>query len=182
VAPNSVPVISGNPATEVTVGSAYSFVPTANDADGDALTFSITNQPGWANFDQATGQLSGTPGGADVNVYNDIRITVSDGTDTSSLQFSITVNAIVLGSATLSWTPPTENEDGSNLGAELAGFKIYWGTVPGNYPNSVTINNASVSTYIVDNLTPGTYEFVATSFNTAGVESVYSSPATKTIQ
>jgi hypothetical protein len=182
VTPNSAPVISGNPASEVTVGSAYSFVPTASDADGDALTFSITNQPGWADFDTATGHLSGTPGEADVNVYNDIRITVSDGTDTSSLQFSITVNTIVLGSATLSWTPPTEYEDGSNLGDDLAGFKIYWGTVSGNYPNSVTINNASVSTYTVDNLAPGTYEFVATSFNAAGVESVFSSPATKTIQ
>ncbi len=181
VTPNSVPVISGNPATEVTAGSAYSFTPTASDADGDALTFSITNQPAWANFNTATGQLSGTPGDADVNVYNNIRITVSDGTDTSSLQFSITVNAIALGSVSLSWTPPTENEDGSNL-SDLAGYKIYWGTIPGSYPNSVTINNASASTYIVDNLTAGTYEFVATSFNSAGVESAYSSPATKTVQ
>ena len=36
---NSAPRISGNPATAVTVGDAYSFKPTASDADGDSLTF-----------------------------------------------------------------------------------------------------------------------------------------------
>jgi len=35
---------------------------------------------------------------------------------------------------------------------------------------------------VIDNLAPGTYEFVATSFNAAGVESVYSNVATKTVQ
>ena len=91
------------------------------------------------------------------------------------------MNAIGLGSATLTWQPPTQNEDGTAL-TDLAGYNIYWGTTPGNYPNSVTIDNESVTTYVVENLAPGTYEFVATSFNTAGVESRYSQPATRTVQ
>jgi hypothetical protein len=90
------------------------------------------------------------------------------------------VNAIALGSATLDWTAPTQNEDGSDL-TDLAGYKLYWGTTPGSYPNSATIDNPSVTTYVVDNLSPGTYEFVATSYNTAGVESRYSGAATKVI-
>jgi hypothetical protein len=94
--------------------------------------------------------------------------------------FSITVNAISNGSVTLNWTAPTENEDGTAL-VDLAGFHIYWGTTPGNYPNSLTINNASISTYVVDNLAPGTYEFVATSFNTSGVESIFSNSTTKVV-
>ena len=44
------------------------------------------------------------------------------------------------GSATLSWAAPTKNEDGTAL-TDLAGYKLYWGTTPGSYPNSVTINN-----------------------------------------
>lgn len=84
-------------------------------------------------------------------------------------------------SVTLNWTPPTHNEDGSPL-IDLAGFRIYWGTTPGSYPNSVTIGDPSATTYVVDNLSPGTYEFVATAFNTSGVESAYSSPATKVVQ
>ncbi len=118
---------------------------------------------------------------ADVGVYSDIVVAVSDGQASDSLPaFSISVEAISLGSATLSWTAPTYNDDGSQLN-DLAGFKLYWGTTPGNYPNSVTINNASVTTYLIENLTPGTYEFIATSFNTSGVESRFSGTATTVI-
>ena len=84
------------------------------------------------------------------------------------------------GSVTLSWVAPTQNEDGTAL-TDLGGYKIYWGTTSGSYPNSVTINDANATSYVVENLSPGTYEFVATSFNTSGVESRYSAPATKVV-
>jgi hypothetical protein len=109
--------------------------------------------------------------------------TVANGTDA---QIS-TVNSISrgevdigTGSVTLSWTAPTENEDGSVL-TDLAGFNLYWGTTPGSYSNSVRIADPNIATYTVDGLAPGTYEFVGTSFNAAGVESVYSNPTTKTV-
>ena len=82
--PNSAPTISGVPATTVTVGSMYSFTPNANDADNDALTFSIQNKPGWAAFDNASGRLSGQPSLGDEGAYNNIQITVSDGKDSSA--------------------------------------------------------------------------------------------------
>jgi hypothetical protein len=80
----------------------------------------------------------------------------------------------------LTWQPPTQNEDGTAL-TNLAGYKIYWGTTPGSYTESVTLNNPGLTTYVVDNLAPGTYEFVATAFNVSGVESQFSNSATKTI-
>ena len=52
---------------------------------------------------------------------------------------------------------------------------------PASTPNWVRIDNPGITSYVVDNLTVGTYEFVATSFNDAGVESVYSNPATKVV-
>ncbi len=178
---NSPPGIGGTPADTVTVGSDYSFTPSASDADGDTLTFSVENLPSWASFDASTGRVSGTPGDADVGAYNGIRITVSDGTDSAVLgPFSISVEAVGLGSVTLNWAPPTQNEDGTVL-TDLAGYRIYWGTTPGQYPNSVTIDNPGVTTYVIDNLGPGTYQFVATSINSAGIESDYSNPATKTV-
>ena len=94
--------------------------------------------------------------------------------------FTITVNPVTLGSVTLSWTPPTENEDGTVL-TDLAGYRLYWGTTPGVYTDSLTINNPGLTTYVVENLPPGTYEFVATSFNAAGTESIYSNAATKVV-
>ena len=105
----------------------------------------------------------------------------SDGSLSASLAtFSITVEAVSLGSVTLNWTPPTQNEDGTAL-TNLSGYRIYWGTTPGNYPNSVTIDNPGLSSYVVENLIPGTYVFVATSINASGMESVHSNSATKVV-
>ena len=65
---------------------------------------------------------------------------------------------------------------------DLAGYRIYWRTLPSNggYTNSVTINTPGIASYTVENLTAGTYEFVATALNAAGVESSFSNTATRT--
>lgn len=178
---NSPPVISGSASLELTAGESYSFTPTVVDADGDPLSFTISQLPSWASFNSSTGQISGTPQAGHVGTYSGITITVSDGQAQDTLEpFAITVQAISLGSVSLSWTAPTQNEDGSVL-EDLDGYKIYWGSEAGSYPNSVTINNESVTTYVVENLSPGSYEFVATSFNASGVESRYSNPAIKVV-
>lgn len=86
----------------------------------------------------------------------------------------------IYGSVTLSWTAPTYNTDGSVL-TDLDGYRIYWGTTPGRYSNSVTIENESITIFVLQNIPVGTYEFVATSFNSAGIESSYSNPVTKVV-
>jgi hypothetical protein len=178
---NAPPQISGSPATSVVVDSEYMFVPISTDPDGDLLTFSIAGSPSWASFDTTSGRIAGTPGAGDVGIHGGIVITVSDGEYSTSLgPFEITVDTIALGSVTLSWMPPTENDDGSAL-TDLAGYKIYWGTTSGTYTNSVSIDNSGITTYMIENLAPGTYEFVSTAFNAAGVESGYSNPATKIV-
>jgi len=178
---NNAPTISGTPPSSVTVASTYTFEPTASDPDGDTLTFSIQNRPGWASFDSQTGTLTGTPSAGDEGSYADIRISVSDGSASASLPaFAVAVNQVALGSATLSWTAPTQNEDGSAL-TDLAGYKIYYGTSQGNYSSEIRIDNPGITTYVVDNLSPQTYFFVATAFNSSGVESTFSNEATKIV-
>ncbi len=180
--PNRAPTISGTPGPAVMQGTSYSFTPTASDPDGNTVTFSITNAPAWATFDPATGRLSGTPGLQHIGATSGIVISASDGTLSASLPaFSLTVQAVALGSATLSWTPPTTNSDGSPL-TNLAGYKIYWGPSSGNYPNSVSVMNPGLTSYVVGSLVPGTYFFVATAVNSLGAESAFSAPGTKTIQ
>src|SRR5690606_15281700 len=99
------PTISGTPATSVNAGVAYSFTPSASDADGDTLGFSIRNRPSWASFDTASGRLSGTPTSG--GVYGDIVISVSDGKASASLPaFSITVNAAAVNRAPPIYGPP----------------------------------------------------------------------------
>ena len=180
-AANAAPTISGSPAGAVMQGSQYSFQPTANDTNGDTLTFSIQNRPSWATFNATTGRLQGTPAAADIGTYGNIVISVSDGQASASLaSFSIAVEATATGSATLSWAAPTQNIDGSTL-TNLAGYRVYWGTSPGSYPNSVTITNPGVTSYLVENLVAGTYYFAVTAFNSPGEESSYSNAASKTV-
>jgi hypothetical protein len=178
---NRPPTISGTAPTSVLAGSTYSFQPTASDPDGNPLTYSITNAPSWAAFDAGTGRLHGTPGPGHVGSYGNIVIKVSDGSASASLPaFAISVVAVANGSATLRWTPPTTNTNGSPL-TNLAGYRVHWGPAPGNYPNSVTLNNAGLTSYVVTNLVPGTHYFVVTAVNSAGVESRFSNMGSKTI-
>lgn len=85
------------------------------------------------------------------------------------------------GTALLSWTPPTENTDNSTL-TDLAGFKIYYGTFPGEYDNTITIDNAGLSSHLVEDLDASDWFFVMTAFNSSGVESAYSAEVFKTIE
>ncbi|MEO1202681.1 MAG: putative Ig domain-containing protein [Pseudomonadota bacterium] len=178
---NTPPTIAGIPATQVSANSDFTFMPDANDADGDSLTFGIVNQPSWAAFSESTGEISGRPEESDVGMYDGILVSVSDGTDTASMQpFSVEVVAAGTGTAsvTLNWTAPTQNEDGTDLN-DLAGYTIYYGTRSGDYTEEIPINNPAVTTYIVEGLLPDTYYFVATARNSAGEESRYSGEAVK---
>ena len=178
---NSPPRISGYPGSAVRVGDAYSFTPEASDADGDQLSFAIDNKPRWASFNPQSGRLSGQVHLGDEGEYTGIRISVSDGQVTTQLPvFSVTVTSSGLGSLTMRWTLPTENDDGSPI-TNLAGYYIYYGTSWGAYTNRIQIDNPSVSTYVVENLLPGTYYLAATSFTSDGVESTYSNVAISTV-
>jgi Putative Ig domain len=180
---NSAPVISGMPATTVVAGSAYSFQPTATDADGDTLSFSISNKPGWASFSGSTGRLSGTPGTGSVGTYGNIVISVSDGSASARLPaFSIQVQAasVQTGSLTLQWTAPVTRADGTPLSlADIDGYHIYYGTAAGNYPNRVNLADGTAQTATVKNLPVGTYYIVMTTYDVGGLESSYSSMVTK---
>jgi hypothetical protein len=180
---NSPPVISGTPPTSVRTGAAYSFTPTASDPNGNALTFSIQNRPSWATFNTSTGRLSGTPTSAHVGTYSNIVIRVSDGQATASLPaFAITVSdAPTNGSATLSWTAPTRNTDGSSL-TDLAGYRIYYGTSSSSMTKMIQVSNPGTTTYVVNNLAPATYYFSVRAYNSKGAESNPSNTASKRVQ
>jgi hypothetical protein len=178
---NRSPVISGSPTSSVTVGQAYSFTPSASDPDGQALTFSITNKPSWATFSTSTGRLNGTPAAANAGTYSGIVISVSDGSASASLpSFTLTVQQVQLGSATISWTPPTENTNDTAL-TNLKGYRIYYGTSSGNLNQMLDLPNAGISNGVVENLAPGTWYFGVKSYNTSNVESALSNITSKTI-
>ena len=179
---NQPPTISGTPAQAVTAGMAYLFRPQASDPEGQALTFSIVNRPAWANFNPATGELSGTPGPANVGQTSNIVISVTDGQASVSLPpFAITVADVATGSATLRWTPPTMNEDGSPL-TDLRGYRVYYGTNSTDLRTVLELPNPGLTTAVVENLAPATWYFAVRAYNAASVESASSNIASKTIR
>lgn len=174
------PVITGSPAVSAQAGQPYSFRASATDPDGNPLKFSIQNKPGWATFDTSTGTLYGTPGDANVGNYTNILIGVSDGTATSSLPaFSITVALPVTRTATLNWTPPTQNMDGSPI-TNLAGYKVMYGSSPGQYSQALSVPVATITSVAIEALEAGsTWYFTVKAVNTSGVESDFSNEVSK---
>jgi hypothetical protein len=178
---NTAPAISGSPTTAAVTGRAWSFTPTATDANGDTITFEIQNRPAWATFDTATGRLSGTPSASNVGSFANVVISATDGTGRSSLPpFSINVSALASGSATVAWTPPTTRSDGSAL-TNLTGYRIYYGVGPNSYDNVIDVNTVGVTNFVVENLSAGTWYFAVSALDSSGMESGLSTAATKTI-
>ncbi len=68
------------------------------------------------------------------------------------------------GTVTLSWDANTETD--------LAGYKVYWGTVSRTYGPAVMIGK--VTTYTTPKLANGTWFFAVTAINTGGAESGFS--------
>lgn len=78
----------------------------------------------------------------------------------------LAATASAKGATTLSWTPPTMNEDGTPL--KLTGYRIYWGLAADNLTNSVTLDNPGLTRYVVEQLKPATWYFVATALSSDG--------------
>ena len=92
----------------------------------------------------------------------------------------ISGGGVPANAAKLSWTPPTQNTDGSPL-TDLGGYKVYYGTTPGSYTNELTINDPSATSHTISNLPPGTWYFAMRAFDTSGNQSALTGEVSKTI-
>jgi hypothetical protein len=176
---NSLPTLSGTPGSSATVGSNYVFQPTAADADGDKLSFSVSNKPGWASFNSDTGRLSGVPTAA--GSASNIRISVSDGKGSVALPaFGINVADAGSGSGgnsvTVEWSPPAAREDGSPLyPSQISGYTVYYGLAPNSFSNSLFVAGGSNTSVTLDNLSAGKTIYIAlTASDKDGLQSSYS--------
>ena len=182
-AANRAPSISGTPATTAFVGKTYLFQPTASDPDGNKLTYKIARKPAWATFSNATGSLTGTPASSRIGTYSKIVISVSDGIVTRSLP-AFTIKVVQATStaspATLSWVRPTQNVDGTQL-ANLAGYRIHYGQVSGQYDYSVSIGSPSITSATIEKLAPARWYFAVTAVTSSGTQSDYSAELSKAV-
>jgi hypothetical protein len=84
------------------------------------------------------------------------------GTGTGSTPSAKTVN--------LQWQAPTENSDGTPL-TDLKGYKIHYGTESQTYTGEISVDNPTVTTFLVDSPGAGKYYFAVTAYNKSGTES-----------
>jgi hypothetical protein len=179
--------ISGTPATTAEVGKSYSFTPTVVASAGSSLTYAVANKPAWAQFSAASGTLSGTPTAGSAATDANIVVSVWNGATSASLPpFNIAVapavvTPVVAGSASLIWTKPTQNTNGSPV-TNLAGYVIRYGTSSTALNTQISVGSANTTDLEIENLSPGNWYFKVAAINTANVESQFSSIVNKTIQ
>ena len=85
------------------------------------------------------------------------------------------------GTASLRWTPPTQNTDGSAL-TNLAGYRISYGRSSGELVQTIQVANPGVTSYSVSGLAAGTYYFAVMSYVADGTQSNLSNVVSKTVQ
>ena len=176
--PKNVPptVTLSAPAT-ATVGVPITLSATAADSDGtiakvefyagSTLVATDTTSPYSASW---TGSTAGT-------YALTARATDNSGATTTSSAVSVTVSAAATtGTAALSWGAVTE--------VPISGYRVYFGTSPRTYAQALGagIWAGNVLSYTASGLKTGvTYYFAVTSVDSNGVESTYSSEASKLI-
>ena len=86
------------------------------------------------------------------------------------------------GTATVSWIAPSSRVSGAPMPLnELAGYKIYYGTSLGSYPDVVNVPDKTATAYTLSGLASNTtYYLVVTSYDVLGKESANSNVVVRT--
>lgn len=145
----------------------------------------------WSSSDAETCTASGSWSGDKATTGSETIDSLTDDctftitcTDDSGGSVSDSVNVTVAvnnaGTASLSWTPPTKNTDGSDL-TDLAGYYIHIGSSSGDYNEIITVNQNDIASFLVEDLAEGTWYFALSAFDTSGNESEKSNEGSKVI-
>ena len=178
--------ISGTPATTAEVGQFYSFTPTVVASAGSSLTYAVANKPAWAQFSAATGTLSGVPSPGSAATDANVVVSVANGARSAALPaFTIAVQPApatqsVARTASLIWSQPSENTDGSRL-TNLAGYVVRYGTSSTSLNSRISVASASATGVEITNLSPGNWQFQVAAVNTANVVGQFSAIVAKSI-
>lgn len=145
-------------------------------ADGEATPTLTWDTTPLADNCVASGDWTGSKGSAG---------TESLPTITQSATYNLTCSWTD-DAATLSWTPPTQNTDGSAY-TDPAGYQLNYGPgpapidLPGNLSTVVSIDDPATTTFVISGLAIGDWSFVIRAENMRGVLSDWSNTALKAI-
>lgn len=167
----AVAVALSTPAPAQTIPVTLTAAPTQSDGTAPiTLTWSATGATactasgGWSGSKATSGTQTLAPPFA----------------QTQTFSISCTGTSAADGSAALSWTPPTQNTNGTPL-TNISGYRVNYGTSASNLSQTQTVSNASAVSAVISNLASGTYFFTVTTLASTGVTSVPSNQASKLV-
>ncbi len=160
---NDLPEITSVAPVVATEGELYTYLPSATDVEGDALTWNVGTAPASMTVNSATGELNWTP--AEGVTSADVTLLVNDGGANVTQAFTITVTAvnnapvITQGES----TSVTMSEDGAPTPFTLvlnatdsdhAGSELSWSVSSAATNGTATVSGTGLSKTV--NYAPGT--------------------------
>ena len=148
---NDAPEITSTPVTVATEEVEYTYTVVADDIDGDTLEFSLTASPEGMVIDSVTGVITWTP--ANGVTLEDVTVEVTDGSETVSQSFAITVSGVndapVITEETASITTAEDTEGTVTLNAtDVDGDTINW-SISGPAANGVATVSGSGTSQVI---------------------------------
>ncbi|MDF3030667.1 MAG: adhesin, partial [Moraxellaceae bacterium] len=143
-ADNDAPSFTSTDVTSVVEDNAYSYDVNGSDPEGQTLTFGLTANPSGMTINGSTGVISWTPP-LNSNASQNVTMTVSDGTNTVSRSFTITITPqndapTIVSTAVTSVTEDTAYSYDVN-GADVDGDTLTYSLV--SPPSGMTINSST---------------------------------------
>jgi hypothetical protein len=176
--------ISGTPSPTAQVGHVWTFQPTIHSPDGESYELTVENIPPWMSILPNPWELSGEPLPEDADTHwAHIVVKASDGRTIARLPaFHINVIAqdAATGTAFLRWLPPAARANGSPIG-KLGGYRVLYGQISGSYSRVIAIDNPGITSYLIEDLGPGTWYFALVAVTSDGLASAPSAEVSKRI-
>lgn len=144
---NTAPVFTSTAGTTATVGTEYSYTPTATDANAaDTVTFAVAGPTSMAI---SAGVITWTPTTAQIGTHSVI-VTADDGTDATAQAFTITVSAAADTSAAIAAVNEALSPAALNIALADAAFTGYT-AANYTYYNLVDFSTTETSTVVLIN-------------------------------
>ena len=122
--------------------------------------------------------VSGSQSTAALTSGTQYTLTCTGAGGSAAQSVTVSVSAPPTSTATLSWTAPTENTNGTPV-TTLAGYTIQYGTSESALSQTVSINSPSTLSYTITGLTPGTWYFAVVAVAADGTQSALSGIVSK---
>ena len=144
-------------------------VPVGASAAGKTFAISLSSIEGSADY--------GNPTSASIKVAS---ATAASSTSSGATSSSVAAAAGTTTTATVAWSAPSENTNGTAL-TNLVGYNIYYGTSSNAMTYKIAINTVGITNYVIQNIHTGNWYFAMTAVNSDGSESSFTSPVAATL-